>query len=93
MKKHFWSVLMVSVALAGCASGVKLDDVPVEDKSATSKTDVSKSGIQVTSNTAPSVMSADRLHALLRIITAIRNAWSAAEMDILNAPLKTEAEK
>jgi peptidoglycan-associated lipoprotein len=34
MKKHFWSVLMVSVALAGCASGVKLDDVPVEDKSA-----------------------------------------------------------
>ncbi|MEY3522311.1 MAG: hypothetical protein RLZZ177_3026 [Pseudomonadota bacterium] len=37
MKKHFWSVLMVSVALAGCASGVKLDDVPVEDKSATSK--------------------------------------------------------
>jgi peptidoglycan-associated lipoprotein len=25
---------MVSVALAGCASGVKLDDVPVEDKSA-----------------------------------------------------------
>jgi hypothetical protein len=39
------------------------------------------------------VMSADRPHALLRIITAIRNAWSAAEMDILNAPLKTEAEK
>jgi peptidoglycan-associated lipoprotein len=35
MKKHFWSVLMVSVILAGCASGVKLDDVPVEDKSAT----------------------------------------------------------
>jgi hypothetical protein len=63
------------------------------DKSATSKTDVSKSGIQVTSNTAPSVMSADRPHALLRIITAIRNAWSAAEMDILNAPLKIEAEK
>lgn len=36
MKKHFWSVLAVSVALAGCASGVKLDEVPVEDKSATS---------------------------------------------------------
>lgn len=35
MKKHFWSLMMVSVVLAGCASGVKLDDVPVEDKSAT----------------------------------------------------------
>ena len=36
MKKHFWSLLVVSVVLTGCASGVKLDDVPVEDKSATS---------------------------------------------------------
>jgi peptidoglycan-associated lipoprotein len=36
MKKQFWSLMMVSVVLAGCASGVKLDDVPVEDKSATS---------------------------------------------------------
>ena len=37
MKKHFWSLLMVSAVLAGCASGVKLDDVQVEDKSATSQ--------------------------------------------------------
>jgi peptidoglycan-associated lipoprotein len=36
MKKHFWSLLVVSGVLVGCASGVKLDDVPVEDKSATS---------------------------------------------------------
>ena len=36
MKKHFWSLLMVSAVLACCASGVKLDDVPVVDKSATS---------------------------------------------------------
>ena len=28
---------LTALALAGCASGVKLDDVPVEDKSATSK--------------------------------------------------------
>ena len=35
MKKHFWSLLVVSAVLAGCASGVKLDEVPVEDKSAT----------------------------------------------------------
>jgi peptidoglycan-associated lipoprotein len=35
MNKHFWSLLVVSAVLAGCASGVKLDDVPVEDKSAT----------------------------------------------------------
>ena len=37
MKKHFGSLLMVSLVLAGCASGVKLDEVPVEDKSATSR--------------------------------------------------------
>ena len=36
MKKHFGSVLLVSAFLAGCASGVKLDDVPVEDKTASS---------------------------------------------------------
>ena len=44
MKKHFWSVWMVTVALAGCASGVKLDDVPVEDKSA--KPSASGVGVQ-----------------------------------------------
>jgi peptidoglycan-associated lipoprotein len=42
MKKHFWSLLVVSAVLAGCASGVKLDEVPVEDKSATA----SRVGIQ-----------------------------------------------
>ena len=36
MKKSFWSGLLMVALLAGCASGVKLDDVPVEDKSATS---------------------------------------------------------
>ncbi|MDP4612876.1 MAG: peptidoglycan-associated lipoprotein Pal [Limnohabitans sp.] len=36
MNKQFWSLVLVSAVLAGCASGVKLDDVPVEDKSATS---------------------------------------------------------
>ena len=37
MKKQFLSVVLVSLFLAGCASGVKLDDVPVEDKAASSK--------------------------------------------------------
>lgn len=37
MKKQFLSVVLVSLFLAGCASGVKLDDVPVEDKTASSK--------------------------------------------------------
>ena len=32
MKKYFWSLLIVSL-LSGCASGVKLNDVPIEDKS------------------------------------------------------------
>jgi peptidoglycan-associated lipoprotein len=36
MKKTFFSVLMVSLLLAGCASGIKLDEVPVESLSATS---------------------------------------------------------
>jgi peptidoglycan-associated lipoprotein len=36
MKKQFVSVLWVSLLLAGCASGVKLDDVPVESRSPTS---------------------------------------------------------
>jgi peptidoglycan-associated lipoprotein len=35
MKKLFSGMALVAL-LAGCASGVKLDDVPVEDKSATS---------------------------------------------------------
>ena len=46
MKKLFWSGLLVSLVLAGCASGVKLDDVPVEDKSATSS-GVSVQGVGV----------------------------------------------
>jgi peptidoglycan-associated lipoprotein len=36
MSKKFWSSMVFVGLLAGCASGVKLDDVPVEDKSATS---------------------------------------------------------
>ncbi|MCE2782237.1 OmpA family protein [Limnohabitans sp.] len=36
MKKQIWSVVVVCAVLSGCASGVKLDDVPVEDKAATS---------------------------------------------------------
>ena len=44
MKKTFLSSLLLAALLAGCASGVKLDDVPVEDKSATSS-GVSTQGI------------------------------------------------
>ena len=36
MTKKFLASLLLVALLAGCASGVKLDDVPVEDKSATS---------------------------------------------------------
>ena len=36
MKKSFWAGLLMAALLSGCASGVKLDDVPVEDRSATS---------------------------------------------------------
>ena len=36
MSKKIWTALFFSALLAGCASGVTLDYVPVEDKSATS---------------------------------------------------------
>ena len=36
MKKQIWSVVVACAVLSGCASGVKLDDVPVEDKAGTS---------------------------------------------------------
>lgn len=36
MTKNFLTSLLFVAMLAGCASGVKLDDVPVEDKAATS---------------------------------------------------------
>jgi len=36
MKKRVFLALALAAALAGCASGVKLDDVPVEDKQGTS---------------------------------------------------------
>lgn len=36
MRQKILSILFFSAVLAGCASGVKLDEVPVEDKSASS---------------------------------------------------------
>ncbi|WP_108412321.1 peptidoglycan-associated lipoprotein Pal [Limnohabitans sp. Jir72] len=36
MKKSIWAGLLMVALLSGCASGVRLEDVPVEDKSATS---------------------------------------------------------
>lgn len=36
MKMKMGSVIVLSALLVGCASGVKLDEVPVEDKAATS---------------------------------------------------------
>jgi peptidoglycan-associated lipoprotein len=35
MQKQLWASVVLVGLLAGCASGVKLDEVPVEDKSAT----------------------------------------------------------
>ena len=36
MMKRITLALTVAALMAGCSSGVKLDDVPVEDKNATS---------------------------------------------------------
>ena len=38
MKKRVFLAIALAAALAGCASGVKLDDVPVEDKQGTTVT-------------------------------------------------------
>jgi len=38
MKKRVFLAIALAAALAGCASGVKLDDVPVEDKQGTAVT-------------------------------------------------------
>ena len=43
MKRFVWALSLTAV-LAGCASGVKLDDVPVVDKSGTSATTGSGAG-------------------------------------------------
>ncbi|MEY4694743.1 MAG: hypothetical protein RLZZ95_1192, partial [Pseudomonadota bacterium] len=51
MKKNVFTSLLLVALLAGCASGVKLDDVPVEDKSATSS-GVSTQAIGTEQNTA-----------------------------------------
>ncbi|MBD8051190.1 peptidoglycan-associated lipoprotein Pal [Limnohabitans radicicola] len=53
MKKLLGAMALVAL-LAGCASGVKLDDVPVEDKSATSS-GVSTSGVGAGDSQASSV--------------------------------------
>jgi peptidoglycan-associated lipoprotein len=45
MSKKIWAGLLLAALLSGCASGVKLDDVPVEDKSATSTSGVSVQGV------------------------------------------------
>jgi len=47
MKKQIWSVVVLCAVLSGCASGVKLDDVPVEDKAATSSGSGSGTGVAV----------------------------------------------
>ena len=51
MTKKLLASLLFAALLAGCASGVKLDDVPVEDKSATSS-GVSTQGIGNDQNAA-----------------------------------------
>ncbi|TFZ04845.1 peptidoglycan-associated lipoprotein Pal [Ramlibacter rhizophilus] len=35
MKKHLWGTVVLAAALAGCGSSVKLEDVPVVDRTAT----------------------------------------------------------
>ncbi|KQO14475.1 peptidoglycan-binding protein [Acidovorax sp. Leaf76] len=53
MIKRFTLALSIVALMAGCSSGVKLDDVPVEDKNATSTTGANNSGAN-SGNTAQS---------------------------------------
>jgi peptidoglycan-associated lipoprotein len=56
MKKSFWTGLLMVALLAGCASGVKLDDVPVEDKTATSSSGATSQGIGDGQNSVAGVL-------------------------------------
>ena len=56
MKKSFWAGLLMVALLAGCASGVKLDDVPVEDKTATSSSGATSQGIGDGQNSVAGVL-------------------------------------
>ncbi len=57
MIKNVLGGLALVALLAGCASGVKLDDVPVEDKSATSSaTDASANGVNAGQSNVSSVL-------------------------------------
>lgn len=56
MKKSFWAGLLMVALLSGCASGVKLDDVPVEDKSATSMGGATSQGIGDGQNSVTGVL-------------------------------------
>ena len=51
IKRTLW-ILALTAALAGCSSGVKLNDVPVEDKTA-SANDTSSSTSPAQSTVAP----------------------------------------
>ncbi len=51
MTINFLPILLLAAVLGGCASGVKLDDVPVEDKSATSS-GVTTQGVENNQNAA-----------------------------------------
>ena len=54
MIKRITLALTVAAFLAGCSSGVKLDDVPVEDKNATSTMGGGASGGANSGNTGQS---------------------------------------
>ncbi|WP_199227476.1 peptidoglycan-associated lipoprotein Pal [Limnohabitans sp. T6-5] len=59
--KKIWAGLVLVALLSGCASGVKLDDVPVEDKSAsTSGSGVTAKGVDMASQSGVSNVNADK---------------------------------
>ena len=59
MMKRMFLGLVVAAALAGCGSSVKLDDVPVEDKSGTSVGTVPTPGGGDTAQTSVAPVKAD----------------------------------
>ena len=59
IKRSFW-ILALTAALAACSSGVKLNDVPVEDKTASANQSVPQNAPQIApaqSTVAPVVSS------------------------------------
>ena len=86
MKKFIWSLLIVSL-LAACASGVKLNDVPVEDKSgAQVNNSQNKDADKASKSAVPSSNSANNSNSSTTSASNLPDAKQSGAPAPVNAP-------